>query len=186
MTAWLRHKLSWSTDTQSRRERLGIGAVGLAAVGLAWMGRGLSAWQQLLLWALLVLALALLARRGWLKLFGPVFFFDLIRSARRQRSFFNRVLYGGSLLVLVCWIYIMWLGQHNDVVIRADEMAGFAASFEKFKTVPPVMFRVPEPVTVRPLVRANDEIPRCRREKKLRPEPMHRHHDHHPGYADRE
>src|SRR5437588_786180 len=129
MTTWSGRKLSWSTDARSLRERLGIGALVLAAVALAWLGSGLSAWRQLLLWALLVLALALLARRGWLKLFGPVFFFDLIRSARRQRSFFNRILYGGSLLVLVCWIYIMWLGQHNDAIIRADEMAMFAASF---------------------------------------------------------
>src|SRR5437764_9693925 len=41
----------------------------------------------------LLLALAVLARRGWVRLFGPVLLYEGLRSARRTRFFVLRWLY---------------------------------------------------------------------------------------------
>src|SRR4051812_6538081 len=56
----------------------------------------------------LVLALALLARRGWVRLFGPVLIYEGLRSARRTRFFLLRWLYAVGLLLLLLWVHWMW------------------------------------------------------------------------------
>src|SRR5262249_36819352 len=56
----------------------------------------------------LVLALAYLARRGWLRLFGPVLLYEVLRNARRGRYFLLRWLYAVGLLLLLLWVHSMW------------------------------------------------------------------------------
>ncbi|HTK76146.1 MAG TPA: ABC transporter permease subunit, partial [Gemmataceae bacterium] len=62
----------------------------------------------LVLGALAITALALLERIGVIKLLGPVFWYDTIRSARRGRYFLVRWLYAISLLLLLLWVHSMW------------------------------------------------------------------------------
>jgi ABC-type transport system involved in multi-copper enzyme maturation permease subunit len=76
-----------------------------AAGGLWWYGKLLTSVQQVFLWALFVAVLALVGRRGWLKLFGPVLFYDLVRSARRGRFGLLRCFYAGLLLLTFFFVY---------------------------------------------------------------------------------
>ena len=79
-----------------------------AAVALALASRRLPPAALFAGTAALVLGLALLARRGWLRLFGPVLFFDLVRSGRRGRYFVLRCLYALGLFLLLLWVYTLW------------------------------------------------------------------------------
>src|SRR5262245_23419771 len=95
--------LGWSNSPQSWLER-GAGVIWLALVAAAFhYGARLGTGQRLLLGAILLLSLVLLLRRGWIKLLGPVFVYDAIRSARRGRYFLVRGIYTGSILGLLCW-----------------------------------------------------------------------------------
>ena len=45
--------------------------------------------------------------RGWLKLFGPVLFYDMITTARRSRYVVMRLLYAAILLGILCFMYLI-------------------------------------------------------------------------------
>jgi ABC-type transport system involved in multi-copper enzyme maturation permease subunit len=81
-----------------------------AAAWIAWYVRGDSGFGPMHLATLagLVLALAVLARRGWLKLFGPVLFYEGLRASRRGRFFLLRWLYAIGLLLLLLWVHSIW------------------------------------------------------------------------------
>jgi ABC-type transport system involved in multi-copper enzyme maturation permease subunit len=62
--------------------------------------------------------------------FGPVLFFDLVRTARRHRYFLIRILYVGLLAVMLLWGYALW--RHNldyPDETRPAEIARFTSSF---------------------------------------------------------
>jgi ABC-type transport system involved in multi-copper enzyme maturation permease subunit len=85
--------------------------------------------MRAILAALLLLSLVMLLRRGGVKLLGPVFFYDTIRSARRDRYFLIRTLYAGLILGLLCWTYFIWRLRAVDGAIPTAELATFAESF---------------------------------------------------------
>lgn len=104
--SWLRHTFAWSNSRQSWMERLG---------GLAVVGAGLAIWALasrlslgalVVLWGLFILGAAVLLRRGWLKLFGPVLFYDMVRAARRGRYFLLRCFYASLLLFI---LFCVWM-----------------------------------------------------------------------------
>src|SRR5262249_11299519 len=49
--------------------------------------------------------------RAPMALFGPVLFYDLVRTARRPRYFLLRTLYATGLLLLLCWVYTVWSAE---------------------------------------------------------------------------
>ena len=61
-------------------------------------------------------------RARWLKLFGPILFYDMIRAARRGRYFLLRVLYAGLLLFI---LFTVWLdsslrgSSHREIALLA-------------------------------------------------------------------
>lgn len=121
------------------QERLAGLALALAAGCVGWFGRNLPLSRQVLLWGMLLIALAVLLRRGWLKLFGPVLFYDLIRVARRGRYVLLRTLYAGFLFLLLCQVYATWMPQlWQAPAMQARMMAQFAESF--FATFMAVQF----------------------------------------------
>src|SRR6476660_3285188 len=100
-------------------EAVGLGLWLLAAAGWVvwyWRGEGLGP-LHLATAAGLLFALAVLARRGWVRLFGPVLLYEGLRSARRTRFFLLRWLYAVGLLLLLLWVHLMWtLSNRYDAV----------------------------------------------------------------------
>jgi ABC-type transport system involved in multi-copper enzyme maturation permease subunit len=78
-----------------------------------------------------VLTLAAVLRPGRWKLFGPVFFYDLVRTTRRGRSFLLRCAYVAALLVALFLLYSRWAGGDllGEARVPRDQLAGFAESF---------------------------------------------------------
>jgi ABC-type transport system involved in multi-copper enzyme maturation permease subunit len=137
---WLKRNLAWSNSRESWEERIGFAAILACAVVLGWIRDRLSLSQEMVLWAALIIALAVLLRRGWLRLCGPMLFYDLVRIARRRRYFFLRCLYVLLLSLLLGWVYLLWYLNSSTGRLQANEMASFAESF--FYTFMSVQFLV--------------------------------------------
>lgn len=100
-----------------------------ATAAIAWFGPRLPFARQAVLWLLLALAFAAALRRGGVKLLGPVFFYDLVCTARRGRYFAVRTAYAGVLSLLQFWLYYIWTLRFRDKTIPPSEMANFAETF---------------------------------------------------------
>jgi len=102
---------SWSNSRQSWRER-GAFVILLALAGAAWWYAGrLSPALQFAVWVLLLALLLLVLRRGWLKLCGPILFYELVRTARRRGLVRARIIYA---LLLLTVLVTLWLAQFID------------------------------------------------------------------------
>ena len=127
---WLRRTFTWSTSAESWHERriswtmlvLGV------ALGSAWGLRGVVVWTKddgaqirfpsspdVLLWTLggaWLLVGLILMRLSQIKLFGPVLFYDMVRSSRRTRYFLLRGFYSVVLLLVLFFVW-MTVSSHN-------------------------------------------------------------------------
>jgi ABC-type transport system involved in multi-copper enzyme maturation permease subunit len=112
------------------RERfIGLGFLA-AAAGLWPLAGRLPALPQGILWAALLLALALAMRQGWLPLFGPVFGYDLVRTTRRGRYAILRTVYAVALFLFILALYrIQPALKPGGWVGGAGGMARFAETF---------------------------------------------------------
>jgi hypothetical protein len=134
VSAWAiraRHRLAWSNSRQAWTERV-AGAGLLAAVALlVWFDNSLTASRRVILWGLLLVAGAGLLRRGWVQLFGPVLFYELLRIGRRGRYVIARCLYALALLVFLLLVYWVWMETVRIVhgAMAPRDLANFAASF---------------------------------------------------------
>ncbi|HLJ98218.1 MAG TPA: ABC transporter permease subunit [Gemmataceae bacterium] len=137
---WLRRNVAWSNSRESWEERIGLVPILGGAAALLWFRSRLSLPQELLLWGLLLVALAVLLRRGWLRLLGPMLFYDLVRVARRPRYYLLRCLYAVILALLLGWVYLLWYLDTNTGRMRPDQVARFAETF--FYTFMTVQFLV--------------------------------------------
>jgi ABC-type transport system involved in multi-copper enzyme maturation permease subunit len=100
----LLRRLGWSNSRRSWLERLAAACVLIVVGAFAWFHAALPPGLLAAVGLLAGLALAVLFRRGWLRLFGPVLFYDLVRSARRRRVHVLRVVYAGGLLTILSFI----------------------------------------------------------------------------------
>jgi ABC-type transport system involved in multi-copper enzyme maturation permease subunit len=120
---------SWSTLKHSWVELL-AGFVLAAGVTAAWWYHGrMVLAERVAVWALLLAVVALFLRRGWLRLFGPVLFYDLVRVSRRSRYIPLRCVYAGLLLLALYWQYSDFFLSRPPGPLRANRMAEFAAEF---------------------------------------------------------
>src|SRR5438128_5818793 len=104
-----------------------------------WYQGGLTFLHKVAASSVLVLTLAVLSRRGWIKLFGPVLFYDAIRTGRRSRYIVLRCLYATVFLLVLYWTYTsyvnslprFWMGRvvPRSPVVRQSEAAALAAAF---------------------------------------------------------
>lgn len=84
---------------------------------------------QVAVFAAMILVLAVLLRQGWVTLFGPVLFYDLVRIARRGRYILLRIAYA-LLLLLVLWsTYASFTERFSGGGIPAQEMSKVAETF---------------------------------------------------------
>jgi ABC-type transport system involved in multi-copper enzyme maturation permease subunit len=135
-----RQRLTALTDSQHRGPLVAVGGVLLATL-LAWQGSRWPAWQQLLVWALLLLLGAFVLRKSWPQFFGPVFLFELLRLGRRPRQFLLRCGYVIVLFLLLFLVYASWFGSRArtadefffdiffNTQARHSEVARFAETF---------------------------------------------------------
>jgi ABC-type transport system involved in multi-copper enzyme maturation permease subunit len=129
---WLRRNLSWSNSRPAWEERLGLVVVLAGMALLGWSAHRFSLWQQVCLWMVLFLAVGILLRRGWLKLLGPLFLYELVRTARRSRYVLLR-LYVYFVLIIFLFIFLCWWVDDKHILeLPADEAAGVLRSFFLF------------------------------------------------------
>jgi ABC-type transport system involved in multi-copper enzyme maturation permease subunit len=74
---------------------------------------------QVAAWSLLLVVLAVLSWRGWERLLGPVFFYDLSRSTQRGQQNAHRWLYAGLLVVTLFVVYWSRSPSLKSVFARA-------------------------------------------------------------------
>jgi ABC-type transport system involved in multi-copper enzyme maturation permease subunit len=129
ISSWFRRTFRWSNSRQSWEERVGALILLAGAGGAFWLGGRLSALQQVLLWTVILLTSAVLLRRGWLKLFGPVLFYDMVRSARRSRHVWIRCVYAGLLLFLLFSAFLSHSWGYYDRYDSGLRAARIAQSF---------------------------------------------------------
>jgi ABC-type transport system involved in multi-copper enzyme maturation permease subunit len=120
-------------------ERISAWSLLAFAAALLLTSKRLAVSYQLGLWGLWIVVLAILFRRGWIRLFGPVLFYDLIRTGRRTRNILLRCLYSLALLLVLYTVYLEFservqmlerMAFANNVSAQiAQEMGKFAESF---------------------------------------------------------
>jgi ABC-type transport system involved in multi-copper enzyme maturation permease subunit len=119
----------WSNSAQTWQERTADGIVlGVLAASLVagwWFGLS---WWLLLPFCLACLALPCLVLRllGWLKVFGPVLYYDMIRSARHSRFVWLRFLYA---LVLLFLLFCVFLSAPRRISGDARQAAQLAQNY---------------------------------------------------------
>jgi ABC-type transport system involved in multi-copper enzyme maturation permease subunit len=129
--------LHWSNSRQAWAERLAAGLLLIWAAALLACGGRIPTAYGVVLWGLFGLALAVLLRRGWIQLFGPVLFYDLVRVGRQSRHAAARTFYGGILLTLFLFVYLAWLADNglsfHDAffggALPSKALAGYAQTF---------------------------------------------------------
>lgn len=120
----------FAVSTRVWRDRIILIAILVAVVVLVAFSASLSFPFLLAFWGLWLLGIAVLVRRGWGRVIGPVFFYDLLCTARRGRYFLLRFLFGLSLLVLLWWVYIAWqVGSGSRTALDARQLSRFVESF---------------------------------------------------------
>jgi ABC-type transport system involved in multi-copper enzyme maturation permease subunit len=127
---WLRLTLRWSNSVHTWQERLGdlallTGILGACVIGmLAWYDViDLPVWMILLVMAVMLAPAAALNRVGWLKLFGPVLYYDMIRQARRSRFIFLRIFYALLLVFLLACVALPHLHRFRADAHQASTIA---------------------------------------------------------------
>ena len=119
-------------------ERVSLGCVLAAAYLLGKVHDRLPELLTALSVMVLIVVLAAIFRRAWQPLFGPVFFFDLVRSTRRSNFALLRGVYLLAILVLLFLIYAntvdtgstsIWQILWKPVKVPLAEVARFGQSF---------------------------------------------------------
>jgi hypothetical protein len=129
--SWPRRLASWGEWCAAAAVLGGIGM-------LILFGDRLTLGSSIVLAMLVFVVLTVGWQCGWVKLFGPVFFYDLVRTARRGRSFLLRCIYATALLVMLFLGYSEWFGSsamdwmsvfQQDNYVPPGQMAYFAEDF---------------------------------------------------------
>ncbi|HYV38404.1 MAG TPA: ABC transporter permease subunit, partial [Gemmataceae bacterium] len=118
-TTWLRLTFRWSNSSQTWHERVGdLGLLfGILLATTVSLVASLEWWQLLLVWGICLLPALAFGAVGWLKLFGPVLYYDMIRQSRRSRFIILRFLYA---LLLVFLFFCVSMSVTNMHLSRTD------------------------------------------------------------------
>ncbi len=103
---WVRQAVAWSNSWPSWQERLVLALFLVIAVGLGFLTASIDLWKAAIVWCIYFIAIAICSRQGWLKLFGPVLFYDMVRTARRSRYVIMRLLYSLLLLAILVLMFL--------------------------------------------------------------------------------
>jgi ABC-type transport system involved in multi-copper enzyme maturation permease subunit len=116
------------------------------AAGLFWLGPELPLLERVILWVVLLVGLVIVLRRFWSWLLGPLFFYDVVRTARRNQLIPVRCLYSVALLTVLFFFYgerfgfglESWEKLFASQLLEPDQLPKFAGSF--FSTFMAVQF----------------------------------------------
>jgi ABC-type transport system involved in multi-copper enzyme maturation permease subunit len=104
-----------------------LGAEGLA---LLWWHSSLSVPVQVLLWFQFIATAATLRWAGFFPLFGPVLVYDLVRTARRSRYFYARIVYASILGIMLFWGFLMeYVEADRHGGLHNNDLARFSSGF---------------------------------------------------------
>lgn len=136
---------------------LGLLAWAVSLIGfLGFNKKTLTAGEVVLAVGLWCFALAVVARSAVRDMFGPVFFYDAVRTGRSRFTFVLRFLYVGVLALLMGGMYVSWLDDMNYFTstrgaqsVPTAKLAGFAYTFfQVFAVVQYLVTAVLTPVYV--------------------------------------
>jgi ABC-type transport system involved in multi-copper enzyme maturation permease subunit len=125
----LQRFLPWSNTRRAWLERLSFLVVAAAVAALVVLAGDLALWQQVLAWAALLVAAAVLFRNDWLKLFGPILWYDLVRTSRRMRTYLARAAYLLALLAILGILYLNVWPYAQAARLLPSQVARVAAVF---------------------------------------------------------
>ena len=113
--ALLNRTWTWLSNRSAWPERLvNLALLAVSAILVLLTANVLSFWQAVVIWSIFAATLAVCSWQGWLMLFGPVLFYDMIRTARQNRYFIMRMLYAGFLFfVLSYMVLIAYVMEHE-------------------------------------------------------------------------
>jgi ABC-type transport system involved in multi-copper enzyme maturation permease subunit len=108
----------------------------IGAAGLAWLGPQLPLLESVILWTVLLVGLLIVLQRVWSWFLGPLFIYDLVRIARRNRLIPPRSIFAIALLAVVFFFYVNRFGLRGDSwddlfsapSVRRDDLASFGSS----------------------------------------------------------
>ena len=121
--------------SQNHAVQLAVGlvagaALGVEAVALVWWHSALSVPAQVVLWFQFIATAAALRWARLFPLFGPVLVYDLVRTARRTRYFYARILYASILGVMLFWGFFMeYMEAERHGGLRNNDLARFSSGF---------------------------------------------------------
>jgi len=122
-------RISWFKALTVWLGQLAI-VVGLGAIiGILTAVTLLPLRYQLALAVAVIVILAVLVRQGWITIFGPVLFYDLVRIARRSRYIFIRIAYAALLLLILWATYASFYDRYSNASVPAQEMSKVASTF---------------------------------------------------------
>jgi ABC-type transport system involved in multi-copper enzyme maturation permease subunit len=129
--SWIRQTFAPLQGWPTWRERLVALLFFMVGAGLVYLSAAhLTLWQSIIAWGIYGLALAVCSRQGWINLFGPVLFYDMVRTSRRSRYSIIRILYGGFLFVILCYMFlILQLAQRFEREMPRRETAVMVETF---------------------------------------------------------
>jgi ABC-type transport system involved in multi-copper enzyme maturation permease subunit len=87
---WLRRTFAWTNSRRAWLDRISISVLTLGVLGLALFWGRLSNATAVAIILILLATLAVALRQGWTRLLGPILFYDLVTTARRNRFFIIR------------------------------------------------------------------------------------------------
>jgi ABC-type transport system involved in multi-copper enzyme maturation permease subunit len=148
----LRLTFRWSNSVQTWHERVGdlILLLGIAGAALITWLNGTTTftlpwgfsfmltlptllwWQVLLVWVVFLAPALPFSIMGWLKVFGPVLYYDMVRQARRSKFIFLRLLYA---LLLVFLLFCVAMGHSTRFRTDSRVAAAIAENFFDVFTV---------------------------------------------------
>ncbi len=127
--SWFGRTFGWSGSRSEWIALVGFIAWLLIGVGIWRMARRASVGESVayaLGWLLLLFVAAWPVVRG---LFGPVFFYELIRTGRQRSTILFRGLYVFTVGCVLTMMYTGWVDDGNKTIIGTGELAQFGTEF---------------------------------------------------------
>src|SRR5579862_1726469 len=114
VVSWFQRTVPWSNSSRAWLERLAFATLVTATTALVVFTSDMPLWSVVVAWGVLLVLFGLLLRQGWVFIFGPILFYDLVRSSRRLRTYVIRFLYIVTLFFVLCMWYLSWENQQSN------------------------------------------------------------------------